>query len=118
MFAAQNILINYYGTKTFHKQASTQKESTQQQCVLSLLLTPKPFINTKYTHMNTTKIMLAVIATLTITAMTIGMIAYLLSDMTYKQSMQQPAVWLIMLVFGWIPAVVVGTDLDEKLKHA
>lgn len=68
--------------------------------------------------MNTTKIMLAVIATLTITAMTIGMVAYLLSDLTYKQSMQHPAVWLLMLIFGWIPAVVVGTDLDDKLKHA
>lgn len=68
--------------------------------------------------MKATKIMLAVIATLTLTAMTFGLISYLLSDLTYKQSMQHPAVWLLMLIFGWVPAVVVGTDLDEKLKHA
>ena len=44
--------------------------------------------------MKATKIMLAVIATLTLTAMTFGLIGYLLTDLTYKQCMQSPGVWI------------------------
>lgn len=66
--------------------------------------------------MKTTRIMLAVIATLTLTAMFFGLIGYLLSDLTYKQCMQDPAVWIAMVVIGWIPAVIIGTDLEEHAK--
>jgi hypothetical protein len=65
--------------------------------------------------MKGTKMMLAIIVTLTLTAMTFGLIGYLLSDLTYKQCMQDPAVLLCMLVFGWIPSVVVSIDLDKRL---
>lgn len=65
--------------------------------------------------MKTSRIMLAVIATLTLTAMTFGLIGYLLSDLSYKACMQHGAVWMTMLIFGWIPSVVVAMDLDEKL---
>lgn len=61
--------------------------------------------------------MLAIAATLTLTAMTLGLIGYLLSDLTYKQCMQDPALWMVMLVFGWIPSVVVSMDLDERLTN-
>lgn len=66
--------------------------------------------------MKASKMMLAVVATLALTAMTFGLIGYLLSDLTYKQCMQHGAVWMTMLIFGWIPSVVVAMDLDEKLR--
>jgi hypothetical protein len=42
-FTAQNILINYYGTKTFHKQASTGGEHTITMCAFLIIIMPKPF---------------------------------------------------------------------------
>jgi hypothetical protein len=63
--------------------------------------------------MKSTKIMLAVIATLTLTAMFFGLIGYMLSDLTYKQCMQHGALWFAMLIVGWVPAVIVGIDLEE-----
>lgn len=67
--------------------------------------------------MKMTKIMLAVIFTFILTAMTIGFIGYLISDpgTTYREIMQHGGLWMFMLAFGWIPSVIVGADLDEKL---
>jgi hypothetical protein len=45
-FAAQNILINYYGTKTFHKQASTGGEHTTTMCAF-LIIKAKTFSHTQ-----------------------------------------------------------------------
>lgn len=67
--------------------------------------------------MKGTKMMLAIVVTITLTAMTFGLIGYLLSDLTYKQCMQDPALFMCMLVFGWIPSVVVAMDLDERLTN-
>ena len=66
--------------------------------------------------MKATKIMLACLGMFIANAMMFGFIGYLLSDLTYKQCMQHPAVFMIMLIVGWIPSVVLGMDLDEKLK--
>ena len=67
--------------------------------------------------MKTTKIMLACIATFLFTAFFFGFLIYLLSDpeVTYRHIMQSGGIWMFMLVLGWIPAVVVGADLDDKL---
>jgi hypothetical protein len=37
--------------------------------------------------------------------------------MTFKESATSYGVILIMMIFGWIPSVIVGVDLGEKLKH-
>jgi len=37
--------------------------------------------------------------------------------MTFKESATSYGVILIMLIVGWIPSVIVGADLEEKLKH-
>lgn len=67
--------------------------------------------------MKGTKMMLAIAVTITLTAMTFGLIGYLLSDLTYKQCMQHGALWMGMLIFGWIPSVIVAMDLDERLTN-
>ena len=66
--------------------------------------------------MKSTKIMLAVIATLLITWCVMGFIGYLLSDTAYNECMRHGATIMLMLIFGWIPAVIIGADLNEHLK--
>lgn len=58
--------------------------------------------------------MVAVIATLLLTWCVMGMIGYLLSDLSYKECMTHGATLMLMLVFGWIPCIVVGADLDKS----
>jgi hypothetical protein len=61
--------------------------------------------------MKNTKIMLAAIATFLLTWLFLGTIGYLLSDCYFEYCMTHPATLMIMLVFGWIPSVVVVDDL-------
>ena len=65
--------------------------------------------------MKSTKIMLAVLATLLITWCVIGLIGYLLSDFTYKECMTDGGTLFLMLVFGWIPAIIVAADVNDEL---
>lgn len=64
--------------------------------------------------MKSTIIMVAVLATLLLTWCVMGTIGYLLSDLSYKECMTHGATLMLMLVFGWVPAVVVGADLDKS----
>ena len=66
--------------------------------------------------MKATKIMLAMIATTLLTWCVMGLIVYLLSDNTFKQCMTNGGTLFLMLVFGWIPAVILGADLDKTLE--
>lgn len=66
--------------------------------------------------MKATKIMLAVIATFIITWLTLGLIFYVLSDMTYKESLCNPGIGSIMLFIGWVPALIVGADIIQELE--
>lgn len=65
--------------------------------------------------MKSTKIMLAVIATFIITWMSLGLIIYALSDMTYKESLTSSLMGSIMLFIGWVPALIVGADLSDNI---
>lgn len=65
--------------------------------------------------MKTTKIMLAVIATLIITWCVIGLIGWILSDISYRECMTHGGTLMCMMIFGWIPAVIVGADLNDEL---
>ena len=63
--------------------------------------------------MKHTKIMLAVIATALTTWLAFGTIGYLLSDLSFKQTLISDAVLLSCLIIGWIPSVIVWFDLVE-----
>jgi hypothetical protein len=65
--------------------------------------------------MKSTKIMLAIIATLLLTWCVIGSIGWMLSDLSYKESMTNSGTIFFMLIFGWIPCIIIGADLDENL---
>jgi hypothetical protein len=65
--------------------------------------------------MKSTKLMLAVIATFLSTWCVLGLIGYLLSDLSFKECLIQGGTLVLMLVFGWIPAVIVGSDVQEYL---
>ena len=68
--------------------------------------------------MKTTKIMLAVIATFLITWLLFATIGYLLSDATdLKSCATHGGTLMLMLIFGWIPADIVGCDLAEKYEY-
>ncbi len=63
------------------------------------------------------KIMLAFIATFLITWCVIGLIGYLLCDITYRECITHTGIICIMLLFGWIPAVIVCADVGKKLRE-
>jgi len=58
--------------------------------------------------------MLVVIATFIITWLFLGLIYYVTSDLTYKQCISSGYTVLWLVIIGWVPAVIVGIDLDEK----
>jgi hypothetical protein len=66
--------------------------------------------------MKSTKIMLAIIATLLVTWCVTGSIGWMLSDLSYKDCMTNSGTLFCMLIFGWIPAIIVGADLNEHIK--
>lgn len=66
--------------------------------------------------MKATKMMLAVICTLILTWMFLSLLTFLCSgDLTFRQASTHGGVAFIMLIFGWVPSVIVCMDLDEKL---
>lgn len=67
--------------------------------------------------MKGTKIMIAFLGTLFITWMTLSSLVFLFSDdATFKQSATQGGVGFLMLVFGWIPSMIVSIDLEDRLS--
>jgi len=61
--------------------------------------------------------MLAFIATLLLTWMSISFIGWTLSDATFKACTTHGGTLLIMLLVGWIPSVIVIMDLDEYFNN-
>ena len=66
--------------------------------------------------MKSTKLMLAVIATFLITWCVLGLIGYLLSDLSFRDCMTNGGTIMIMFIIGWIPASIVGYDVNEQLN--
>jgi hypothetical protein len=76
------------------------------------------FINhyLKTFKMRSTIIMLALMGTILLTWVLIASIGYLCSEsLTFRESATHGATLMFMFIFGWIPCVVVGSDLDKKL---
>ena len=67
--------------------------------------------------MKSTKIMLAIIATFLLTWCVMGLIGWMLSDLSYKECMTNGGTLFFFILFGWIPAIIVGADLDKNLKE-
>ena len=63
--------------------------------------------------MRRTRIMLAVVITLIITFITLGVFHFLLSTGSFKESFLSNSVIGVMIFIGWIPACIVGTDMSE-----
>lgn len=60
--------------------------------------------------------MLAVIATFLITWIVMGLIGWILSNLSFKECMTHGGTLMLMLIFGWVPAIFVGSDLSEHLE--
>lgn len=67
--------------------------------------------------MKSTKIMLAVIACLLTTWTSMSLIGWALSDMSLRECYTHGATLIVMMIFGWIPAVIIGIDLDTHLEQ-
>lgn len=68
--------------------------------------------------MNKTKIMLAVIGTFIATWIGLGLMCMFFTDYSsLSYAMQNGLVIVLMIVFGWIPCLVIGHDLFEKLER-
>lgn len=65
--------------------------------------------------MKSTKIMLAIIATLIATWTLMSLIEYILSDMSLKECYTNVGTIICMMIFGWIPSVIVACDVEDKL---
>jgi hypothetical protein len=66
--------------------------------------------------MKSTKLMLAVIATFLITWCVMGLIGYLLSNLSYRDCMTHGGTLSMLLFIGWVPASIVGYDVNEQLN--
>ena len=67
--------------------------------------------------MKSTKIMLAIIATLLTTWTSMSLIGWMLSELSLRECYTHGVTLMLMLIFGWIPAVIIACDLDTHLKH-
>ena len=67
--------------------------------------------------MKNTKLMLAVVATFLGTWIVLGLIGWLLSDLRFRHCLTHGATLMIMMIVGWIPALIVGQDVHDHLKH-
>lgn len=68
--------------------------------------------------MKSTKIMVGCVITFLLTWLSVATLAYLLASVTdFKTCATNGGTLMFMLIFGWIPAVIVGYDLDKNLKN-
>lgn len=66
--------------------------------------------------MQTTKIMLAVLATFILTWMAVTFIGFMCStNVTFKEVATHSGTIMFMLIFGWVPSIIVGMDVDQYL---
>lgn len=68
--------------------------------------------------MKYTKLMLAFIGTFLTTWLTVSTFGWLCGTfVTFKFVATHPTVMMFMLLFGWIPAMIVVNDINEKLNE-
>jgi|694.fasta_scaffold00218_97 hypothetical protein len=68
-------------------------------------------------YMKGTLMMLTFLGTLAATWLTLSLFAYLLSDnASFREISSSGGIAVFMLVFGWIPSIIVCIDVEEKLN--
>lgn len=67
--------------------------------------------------MRDTKIMLAIISTLLSTWTLMSFIGFMLSDTSLRECYTHGGTLMLMLMFGWLPSVVVANDLIKKFNQ-
>jgi small neutral amino acid transporter SnatA (MarC family) len=67
--------------------------------------------------MKNTIMMLAFIASILLTWLFLGLLNYLFTnlDISFKEACTSGGVLMVTVVFGWVPGIVILSDLDEKL---
>lgn len=65
--------------------------------------------------MKNTCTMVSIITTLLLTWLLTGFVTFLCSDWTFRESLLKCGVIVFMFLIGWIPAVIVGEDIYNKL---
>jgi hypothetical protein len=66
--------------------------------------------------MKATKIMIGFLATMILTWLALATLVYLCKETgTFRQAATEGGLGMFMLVFGWIPSLIVSLDLEEKL---
>jgi hypothetical protein len=63
--------------------------------------------------MKSTKLMLAVIATFLSTWCVLGLIGWCLSDLSFRDCLTHGGTLMVLMLVGWIPAIVVGNDVND-----
>jgi len=63
--------------------------------------------------MKNTKTMILGIVVFFITWLLIALFGWLISDITYKECFVHSSVISTMIIFGWIPALIVCADYNE-----
>ncbi len=66
--------------------------------------------------MKNTKLMVMVVLTFIITWVLLGTLSFLLSDSSLRDCLTENGLIFFLIMFGWIPSVVVGCDYNEKLN--
>jgi hypothetical protein len=66
--------------------------------------------------MKSTKLMLAVIATTLITWCVMGLIGWCISDLSFRDCLTHGGTLMLMMIIGWIPAIIVGSDISDHLN--
>ena len=68
--------------------------------------------------MKNSKIMLATVTTFILTVIFINTIVWYLEDTwTFKECFGHGATIGVSVIFGWLPAILVGQDVNEKLNN-
>ena len=66
--------------------------------------------------MKNTKLMVMVVLTFIITWVLLGTLSFLLSDSSLRDCLTENGLIFFLIMFGWIPSVIVGYDYHEKLN--
>jgi len=61
--------------------------------------------------------MLVVLVTLLTTWLSLALLGWAFSDTTFKACATHGGTLMVMLIFGWIPAVIVAVDLDDYFDN-
>lgn len=66
--------------------------------------------------MKTTKSIIVFFLTFIFIWVSLGFVVYLLSDLSYRECMRNPGVFIFLLIFGWIIPLIVAEEYYKTQK--